>query len=225
MSTTKKRNYTHFHIFIHHLLQYCDSTASMTNDCKDILNHIVREVCLHYIRGCVDLCKHAKKVVIDSNAIETLTNIWFDEPKILLDFAHDKWEKYSDPKTRNNKKGMRKEQKAGLHLSPSRICALFRENISAGQQVGEPSYIFLTAIVEKIIELIIRDAIILTHIDHKKTINGLYIYRAMNSERLEYLFPLLGDFLIAGFGTVGNVMLTTSQQEYLLKHKRFASFD
>jgi histone H3/H4 len=201
---SKKRNYSNFHIFIHHLLKYCDPRASMTAECTDILNNIISEIALRYIRASVELCRHCKKIVIDSNAIETLTNIWLVKSKVLLDFAHNKWEKYSE---RKNKKGIRKQNRAGLHIPPARICTVFRNYIGNGQQVGEPAYIFLTAIVEKIIELILREAISLIHIDHKKTINGNYIYRAMNSEHLDYLLPLMDKFFIAGFGNIGNKML------------------
>ena len=207
------RTYNKLHTFIYHLLKHYDPNANMTAECKDILNHLIRDLSLRYITASVELCRYAKKVTIDFNAIETLTRIWIVTPNTILDFAHDTWNRYSQ----NNTVGMRKERRAGLFLPPARFKELFREYRGANQKIGEPAYIFLTAIVEAIFGLIIERAIKLTRGDKKITVTGLYIYRAINSSDFAYLYPLFHNSFIAGFGYIGDTKLLDAQQQYLTR--------
>ena len=89
----------------------------MTGECKDILNHLVQDLALRYITGCVELCRYSKKITIDSNAIETLTNMWINKPDYLIDFAHDTLDVYSQ----NTSKGLKKNRRTNLNFSPTRI--------------------------------------------------------------------------------------------------------
>jgi len=182
----KVRSYDNLHTFIYRLLKHYDPKANMTAECKDILNHLIRDLSLHYITACVELCRYAKKVTIDSNAIETLTNIWITNPDYLIDFAHDTWDVYSQ----NTTKGIKKSCRAGLFLPPAR----FREAIFG---------------------LIIERAVHLARDEHKITVSGLHIYNAINSKDFSHLYPLWNNSFIAGFGYIGNTLLQNAQERYI----------
>nr|QBK88134.1 MAG: histone 2A-domain-containing protein [Marseillevirus LCMAC202] len=207
----KVRSYDNLHTFIYRLLKHYDPKANMTAECKDILNHLIRDLSLHYITACVELCRYAKKVTIDSNAIETLTNIWITNPDYLIDFAHDTWDVYSQ----NTTKGIKKSCRAGLFLPPARFRELFREYRGANQKIGEPAYIFLTAVIEAIFGLIIERAVHLARDEHKITVSGLHIYNAINSKDFSHLYPLWNNSFIAGFGYIGNTLLQNAQERYI----------
>nr|QBK87604.1 MAG: histone 2A-domain-containing protein [Marseillevirus LCMAC201] len=206
------RTYDKLHTFIYHLLKHYDPKANMTAECKDILNHLIRDLSLRYITASVELCRYAKKVTIDFNAIETLTRIWIVTPDSILDFAHDTWTMYSQ----NTTIGIKKERRAGLFLPPARFKELFREYRGANQKIGEPAYIFLTAIIEAIFGLIIESAIKLVQGEKKITVTGLHVYRAINSSDFAYLYPLFRNSFIAGFGYIGDIQLINAQKRYLI---------
>ncbi len=210
------RHYDNFHTFIYRVLKQVNPVVNMTGECKDILNNLIQDLALRYITGCVELCRYAKKITIDSNAIETLTNMWMRTPDYLIDFAHDTWDTYSQ----NTGKGIRKNQRAGLCFPPSRFLEMFREYRGAKQKIGEPAYIFLTAIIEAICELIIKQAIIVMKKDGKTTLAGIHVYCALYSKDLDFLIPLFNDTFIAGFGSIGNNLLINSQKHYLLFNKK-----
>lgn len=212
--TIKTRRYDNFHTFIYRVLKKVDPTVNMTSECKDILNHLIQDLALRYITGCVELCRYSKKITIDSNAIEALTNMWIGNPNYLIDFAHDTWDVYSH----NTGKGLKKNYRAGLIFPPTRFLEMFREYRGAKQKIGEPSYIFLTAVIEAICRLTIEQSIIVMNMDHKLTVSGLHVYRALYSKELQYLVPLFQNSFIAGFGTIGNTLLVDSQRYYLKKH-------
>lgn len=211
MSTKKsQRHYDNLHTFIYRLLKKYDSSANMTVECKDIINQLMRDLSIRYVIGCVALCRHAKKVTIDSNAVEALTKIWLNNTE-PLDFAHDIWEKYSQ----NNTKGIGKHIKAGLCLPPARFKDIFREYRGVDQQIGEPAYIFLTAIMEYIFGAILQKAILLAKQDNKITITGAHVFQAINSSTLSYFAPLFNNSFVAGFGYIGNNLLYDAQYRYL----------
>lgn len=217
MSTKKKqRCYDNLHTFIYRLLKHYDPKANMTAECKDILNHLIRDLSLRYITGCVALCRYAKKVTIDSNAIETLTNVWISTPDQLLDFAHDTWDVYSQ----NTTKGIKKHLKAGLFLPPARFQELFREYRGADQKIGEPAYIFLTAVIEAVFGLILDEAIQIAKLEQKITVTGVHLFQAINSRSLAHLYPLFNNSFVAGFGYVGNTLLFDAQQQYLQRKEQ-----
>lgn len=217
MSTKKKRCYDNLHTFICRLLKNYEPKASMTAECKDIINHLMRDLSLRYITCSVALCRHATKVTIDSNAIVTLTKIWIDKPEPLLEFAYDTWDYYSQ----NTTKGIKKHLKAGLILPPARFKEMFKEHQGINQQIGEPAYIFLTAIIEAVFGLIITQAINIAKIENRTTITGLYLFHAINSEPVAYLRPLFNNNFIAGFGRIGNVLLFDAQKRYLQRKSSY----
>ena len=209
----KQRRYDNLHTFIYRLLKHYNPKANMTAECKDILNHLIRDLGMRYVTGCVSLCRYAKKVTIDSNTVITLTNVWLEDPGRLLDFAHDTWDVY----TQNTTKGLKKNLKAGLFLPPARFQELFREYRGADQKIGEPAYIFLTAIIEAIFGMILEKAIQVANNDNKITITGIHIFQAINSKTLAFLSPLFKNSFIAGFGYASNTLLFDAQDRYLCR--------
>jgi histone H3/H4 len=190
------RNYTNYHIFITRIVKNVDKNINISVEAKDILNNLIKDLIFKYISNSVELCRYAKKITIDSNTITTLTIMWIDNNSLMLEYAHTVWDKYS----KNDIKGIKKGVKSGLCIPPSRIFESFKEYKGVNQKIGEPAYIFLTAIIEYIIKQIITYSFSLVKQDNKITINEEYIYRSLNSTELRYLQPLFYNTIICGYG-------------------------
>lgn len=215
MSTKKSRCYTNFHTFIYKLLKTHDTTTNITGESKDILNGIIQDLAFKYVTASALITKHAKRITIDFNAIETLTKVWLKGTDNIIHFANTMWDNY----LKNTTKNIKKYERAGLTLPPSRIYETFKEYKLSNQKIGESSYVYLTAIIEYIISMILTEAIILAHQDNKITITGLHIYNAIHSAQMSNFRPLFKDTFFAGFGYADNKLLLESQQKYVTKHK------
>jgi histone H3/H4 len=199
VNNDEKRNYNNFHIFITRIAKSINKNINLTIEAKDILNILLKDLTIKYIKNAVELTRYAKKITIDSNTITTLTIMWIDNPDII-EQSHIIWDKYSQ----NKLKGIKKHKRAGLYLPPSRIFELFKEYRGVKQKIGEPAYIFLTAIIEYIIREILLNAYNIVKSQNKKTITEEFIYLAINSKELKYLQPLFYNTIICGFGYLNN---------------------
>lgn len=193
MVLEKSRRYDNLHVFIYRILKNECETANMTAECKDILNQLVRDLAERYVTCAVHLCRHAKKVTIDSNNIIAITKIWMTDPSDILDFAHTVWDRYSN----NHEKGLKKNERAGVEIQPSRIKEIFHEYRGGNQNVGETAYIFLTAILEFVIKELLKESIRCAKSDKKITLSGSHVYQALKQFKYNNLF---GNYMIAGLG-------------------------
>jgi len=195
---TCSRKYNSFNSFIIKLIKNIDSEIIIATETKDYLDSITHIIAEKYINGCVELCRHAEKITIDSTAIMTLTKIWIDQPfaMVIAKYAHGVWDLYSQNMTR----GLKKSKRANLFLPPTRIHKMFCERAAKGQKISETAYIFLTAIIEMTITDICKKAISKARGDNKKMLSGGHIWRAMQSRELEYIDPLFKGIFFSGFG-------------------------
>lgn len=199
------KNYNSLYSFIQKIIKELYPVAKVPRECKDLLNDLAIKICIDYITAGAKLCRHANRVTINSDAIVAITNVWlwsFDHS--LISFAGDVWEEYIN----SDKKGSKKYVKAGLRISPTRIKKITQPFIYAGQSIGETAYIYLAAIIERIL-LDIFAQIPTT----QSIITVCDIYNTIN--RIEYLQKLLYGYFIAGVGTIGNKVLATNRKHYL----------
>lgn len=186
------RNYNNLHIFIHRLLRDIDPKMNMTGECKDILNSLIKNLAKEYVQNAIILCRHAKKITIDSNTITTLNKIWIDDLD-LEEFTHIVWDRYSE----NVEKGLKKDRKAGLNLQPSRIQEILKEYRGGDQKIGDTAVIFLTATLEFILRNLLVGAIQGAKRENKITVSGAYVYSALTEFKYRSVFK---DYFIAGYG-------------------------
>ena len=105
-------------------------------------------------------------------------------------------------------------------LPPARFQELFREYRGANQKIGEPAYIFLTAVIEAVFGLILDEAVQIAKLEQRVTVSGVHLFQAINSSSLAHLHPLFNNSFIAGFGYVGNTLLFDAQQQYLQRKEQ-----
>jgi len=201
------RCYTKFHKFLCKLLANCDEEYTISLEAKDILDQLVHFIATRYAKACRDLSLYSQKVTLDSECIVTITRIWFGDEcsNELLEYAYNVWEYY----TTNTSRGITKHARAGLHLPPSRIKNIFRDQLLQRQQLGETCYLFTTAIIEYIITAILNNCIKLSS---KKMVTGVYIFNTLNSKEIQKYKPIFKNIFIAGFGYIGDETLIARQE-------------
>lgn len=186
-----KRTYNNFQVFIYRILKREDPKFNISAEAKEMLNQLIAEIALKYIKASIALCIYAKRITIDSKAISALTMMWILEPEPILTFASEAWERY----TTNTTVGIKKGQRAGLYLPPTRFKGLFAKYVTVQQMIGESGYIYLTAIIEYFLcEILHKGCASLTD---TLTLKGWHL-----CEAIQDLPPLLdlfeGNLFIAG---------------------------
>jgi len=201
-----------YHLFIENILQQYNN-ITISNDSKDILNNLIKIISEKYINASINLCKYSKKATIDFKAIETLTMIWIDDPKDMLAYIETKLTLY----LQDSQKNVKKKCKANLILPPIKFFNMIKDRKCYNQLIGETSYIYLCALIEYILRIILIEANEKCVNDNNDEIKGIYIYNSLNSEKLNKYVKLFNNIFIAGFGYIGNTKLIESQKIYLIR--------
>lgn len=193
-----KKCYTNFHKFISKLIKRCSNNIQITEECKDILNHLIRVITQLFISGCTQLVMYSKKVTINPDTLRCLVLMWFnpDTADKIIQYYNNHWEYYSN----NSVKGIRKSERADLSLPPSRIRELYKKSLPHGQQLGEPCYVCLTAIVEYMLREILSIAIDLLRIENKHIMHGRHLFAAL--QQCTQLHPVFKNTIVVGYGVV-----------------------
>lgn len=101
-------------------------------DCTDLTNALA----LKYVQNAVLLTRYAERVTIDCAPIIILSYLW-DDSEELIDYADEVWDLWEEKKYKNK--------------TLTFIRKLFGEYKYVDQKIGLTSFVYLAAIIEKII--------------------------------------------------------------------------
>jgi histone H3/H4 len=186
-----ERQYNSFEKFITILIKK-ERKICISKDVKDIFNQLIYILVEKYVTSCVMLCQYTNKITIDSTAILTVSCIW-NVKDYFAPFARNIWDIYISQKN----KGIKKQARTGLSLPPVRIQKMF-STFAPLQKTSETAYIFLTAIIEKILIDITQEMIIYCDELKDKKLSAKHLWKALKSKDLLYLNPFLENIFFVG---------------------------
>lgn len=189
------KKYDNYNIYICRILQK-NKDVNISKDAKNMLNDIIKEITKKYIDSCILLTSHSKRSTIDDNSVILTTELFILNKEIcndIIKYTNDVWEKYSI----NILKETNKNNKAGLILPPSRFKKILKKKSLEGQMIGESSYIYLTAVIEYILSLILKKV---CKELKTKTITDIDVYSSI--KEFVFLHLLLKDMYFVGLDNI-----------------------